>query len=371
MMRRGDSGSSGRDARWIDSLSCRLTAMRTLPRPIPTALSGGGYQDDYRASRRVEGRAGWRRPARVTTARPISPPTSRKARRGGQGIDAGGRRARAIAATFPSGDPETRLRDLEADRCGRRGDLVNAGWPFAPQGLQAFRSAPRSTESSRERALQTAGSGPTLAGRVGQTHPGRRIGVGVLYRSMIFRRRSPTWVHVRRPASGGSCARRRPLACPPCGDSYYDPVWPRAQNSTCRYTSTPVGARRFDPRIKYLRRTPTTTTLAWSPSTTSSACGCPPGPVAPDLERGPGSTPRLKLGSRAQRGLDSDVSAADGCWSMATTCAAPEAERGSLLTTEWVLEAQCFVGASSARGPRSACVTTSASHHDVRHRLPP
>ena len=164
--------------------------------------------------------------------------------------------ARAIGSNLSlTSDPEVRLRDLEADGVVAEVIFVNAAWPFAPLGLQAFRSPPRSTESNRTRELQTAGKRAyhRWLGELCQAHPGRRVGVGVLYPVDDVQEAIEDLEFMRQVGVAGvMCPSPVPQA-PPLWDRWYDPVWAKAAELRMPVHLHTGWGEKIDPRIKFGR----------------------------------------------------------------------------------------------------------------------
>ena len=171
-------------------------------------------------------------------------------------IDAEGGGARSAIGSNLSltADPEVRLKELEADGVVAEVIFVNAAWPFAPTGLQAFRSPPRSSESNRQRELQTAGkrSYHRWLGELCMAHPGRRVGIGVLYPVDDVAETVEDLEFMKEEGLGGVMCPPPSGSVPPLWDRYYDPVW-----AACADLQLPVHfhtgwGEKIDPRIVYL-----------------------------------------------------------------------------------------------------------------------
>jgi predicted TIM-barrel fold metal-dependent hydrolase len=165
--------------------------------------------------------------------------------------------ARAIGSNLSlTADPAVRLRDLEADGVVAEVIFVNAAWPFAPTGLQDFRQPPRADGgSNRERERQMAGKRAyhRWLGELCEAHPGRRVGVGVLYpvddvgealEDLEFMR----GVGVR----AVMCPPPSP-SVPPLWDRFYDPVWAKLAELDMPVHLHTGWGEKIDPRIQFKR----------------------------------------------------------------------------------------------------------------------
>ncbi|MCU1486550.1 MAG: amidohydrolase [Actinomycetia bacterium] len=153
-------------------------------------------------------------------------------------------------------DPDVRLRDLEADGVVAEVIFVNAAWPFAPTGISDFRQPPRDDGSSgRERELQTAGKRAyhRWLGELCQAHPGRRVGVGVLYPIDDVQETIDDLELMRSLGVGAVMCPPPVLSAPALWDRCLDPVWAKLAELDMPVHLHAGWGEKLDPRVS-LRR---------------------------------------------------------------------------------------------------------------------